>query len=350
MLLLKYEFGSSNYKIWLTDLTHIWVEELKQRPLIQRAWDIDSDIDPVESDQRQMLLRHIQDSLDEKPGTKIALSEEGSNGLLLTAYTPLPKPLQPLQWPIHLNHSSQSSLTNQLLLPLLAEKLLARDQIAFLLSSLSHKDHVITKLTDKMQNEGIELGKVFPSAMSSKSSRKASSREEVGKMVQGLATFDERQWSNQFAPDKDFPGSCRDLLSRLFAHGGAFASTAINEQVDAGAWWERLSDGGHAMDEERKDSAQSTVQQFVKHETQVRTSKCLPTGKGLSVFISRGRRQVIHQPLQTSISLHQKKWFCRREKAVSKIAHQRQWMEIQLLIPAMMTLIQCRQDLKVKKA
>ncbi|KAL8759139.1 MAG: hypothetical protein Q9199_000959 [Rusavskia elegans] len=268
MLLLKYEFGSSSYKIWLTDLTHIWLEELKQRPLIQRAWDIDSDIDPVESDQRQMLLRHIQDSLDEKPGTKIVLSHKGSNGLLLTAYTPLPKPLQPLQWPIHLNHSSQSSLTNQLLLPLLAEKQLARDQIASLLSSLSHKDHVITKLTDKMQNEGIELGKIFPSAMSSKSSRKASSREEVGKMVQGLATFDERQWRNQFATEQDVPGSCRDLLSQLFAHGGAFASTAINEQVDSGAWWERLSDGSHAMDEDKKDSAQSPVQQSVKHETQ----------------------------------------------------------------------------------
>ncbi|KAL8658281.1 MAG: hypothetical protein Q9226_001128 [Calogaya cf. arnoldii] len=276
MLLLKYEFGISNYKIWLTDLTHIWVEELKQRPLIQRAWDIESDIDPVESDQRQMLLRHIQDSLDEKSGTKIAISRtEGSSGLLLTAYSPLPKPLQPLQWPIHLNTSSQSSLTNQLLLPLLAEKLLAREQIASLLSSLSHKDHVITKLTDRMQSEGIELGKVFPSAMTSKSSRKASSREEVGKVVQGLAVFDEHQWNNQF-PDRDVPGSCRDLLSRLFDNGGAVASTAIDEQVDVCAWWERLSDDGPALDEEKKGSAQSSVPHPVRRETQPSTAPVNP--------------------------------------------------------------------------
>ncbi|KAI4227076.1 MAG: hypothetical protein L6R36_002695 [Xanthoria steineri] len=277
VLLLKYEFGSSSYNIWLTDLTHVWVEELKQRPLIQRAWDIDSDIDPVESDQRQMLLRHIQDALDEKPGTKIVLSDdEGSNGLLLTAYTPLPKPLQPLQWPIHLNRSSQSTLTNQFLLPLLAEKLFARDQIASLLSSLSHKDHVITKLTDKMQNEGIELGMVFPSTMASKSIRKASSREEVGKMVPGLAAFDERQWSVQFASEQDVPGSCKDLLSQLFARGGTLASTAINEQIDPGAWWEGLSDGVHAMNEEEKDSAQSSIPQPVKYEAQPKTTSSNP--------------------------------------------------------------------------
>lgn len=284
VLLLKYEFGSSSYSIWLTDLTHVWVEELKQRPLIQRAWDIDSNIDPVESDQRQMLLRHIQDALDEKPGTKIVLSDdEGSNSLLLTASTPLPKPLQPLQWPIHLNRSSQSTLTNHFLLPLLAEKLFALDQIASLLSSLSHKDHVITKLTDKMQSEGIELGMVFPSTMASKSIRKGSSREEVGKIVPGLAAFDERQWGIRFASEQDVPGSCKDLLSQLFVRGGTLASTAINEQVDPGVWWEGLNDGVHAMDEEKKDSAQSSIPQPVKYETQVRTPKCLPIGKGSSV-------------------------------------------------------------------
>ncbi|KAL8877453.1 MAG: hypothetical protein Q9198_004538 [Flavoplaca austrocitrina] len=267
-LLLKYEFGVSSYKIWFTDLTSIWVEELKQRPLIQRAWDIESDIDPVESDQRQMLLRRIQDSLDEKSGTKITLArDQSSSGLLLTAYSPLPHPLQPLKWPIRLNTSSQSSLTNELILPLLAEKLLARDQIASLVSSLTQKDHVITKLTDKMQNEGIELGKVFPSAISSKSSRKASSRDEVGKVVQGLATFDEHQWSSQLASDRDVPGGCRELISELFAHDVGFASTTIAEQVDVGAWWERLGNQSDATYEEKEISPPLSLPQSAKRES-----------------------------------------------------------------------------------
>ena len=286
-LLLKYEFGVSSYKIWFTDLTNIWAEELKQRPLIQRAWDIESDIDPVESDQRQMLLRHIQDSLDEKSGTKITLAlDQSSSGLLLTAYSPLPHPLQPLKWPIRLNTSSQSSLTNELILPLLAEKLLARDQIASLISSLTQKDHVITKLTDKMQNEGIELGKVFPSAISSKSSRKASSRDEVGKVVQGLATFDEHQWSSQIASDRGVPGGCRELVSELFAHDVGFASTTIAEQVDVGAWWQRLGNQSDATYEEKEVPPPLSLPQSAKRESPVSTYECPPDGRGLSSFVS----------------------------------------------------------------
>ena len=350
VLLLKYEFGNSSYKIWLTDLTHIWVEELKQRPLIQRAWDIDSDIDPVESDQRQMLLRHIQDSLDEKSGTKIALSsDQGSRGILLTTYSPLPKPLQPVRWPIHLTPASQSSLTNELLLPLLAEYLLARDQVTSLLSSLSYKDHIITKLTDKMQTEGIELGKVFPSAMSSKSSRRTTSREELGKSVQGLAVFNEHEWRTQFVLGRDIPGSCRELLSRLSAQAGAFASTPINEQVEPDAWWERLSDGGHARDEEKEDSPQSPVRDSVKYETQVSSPKGIATIQDSSFCLSQGRRQVTPGPLQTAVSLHQKRLFCRRGGAIPGTTHQRHSMELRLLIQAMTILMQCNQTFKDKK-
>ncbi|KAL9000983.1 MAG: hypothetical protein Q9169_000467 [Polycauliona sp. 2 TL-2023] len=288
MLLLKYEFATSSYKIWLTDLTNIWVEELKQRPLIQRAWDIDSDIDPVESDQRQMLLSHVQDSLDEKSGTSIALShDEGSEGLLMTAYSPLPKPLQPLKWPIHLKTSSQSNLTNELILPLLAERLFVRDQVTSLLSSLSHKDHVITKLSDKMQNEGIELGKVFPSAMSSKSSRRASSREEVGKVVQGLAVFDERRWSEQLTFHRDVPNGRRDLLEQLFAQDGAFAAATVNEQIDPGAWWEGLKASGHTKDEEKKDSSvvksKTTPSMTTPHHLPVSSNEHQPSPKAVAL-------------------------------------------------------------------
>lgn len=297
-LLLKYEFGVSSYKIWITDLTHIWAEELKQRPLIQRAWDIESDIDPVESDQRQMLLRHIQDSLDEKTGTKITFArDQSSNGLLLTAYSPLPHPLQPLRWPIRLNTSSQLSLTNELILPLLAEKLLACDQIASLISSLNHKDHVITKLTDKMQNEGIELGKVFPSAISSKSSRKASSRDEVGKVVQGLATFDEHQWSSQIASNRDVPRGCRELVSKLFAHDVGFASKTVPEQVDVGAWWERLGDQSDATYEEKEVLPPHSLPQSAQRESPVSTYEYPPCGRGSSSFVSLKRYRIIYQTL-----------------------------------------------------
>ncbi|KAI4177014.1 MAG: hypothetical protein LQ348_005889 [Seirophora lacunosa] len=171
---MKYEFGISSYKICVTDLSRVWSEALEQRPLVQRAWDIETDIDPIESDQRQLLLQKIKDSLSEVPGTRLALSRRvGSNGLQLTAFSPLPKPFKALQWPFYLSSSTQLTLTNELVLPLLGEQLLFRKKIETLLGTISEKDYVISKLTDKLQVEGIDLPKVFPGAVSSKSSRRS---------------------------------------------------------------------------------------------------------------------------------------------------------------------------------
>lgn len=307
-LLVKYEFGSSNYKILLTDLTRIWIEELKQRPLIQRAWDIDSEIDPVDSDQRQVLLRHIQDSLDGKSGTKLALSkDQGPRGILLTAYSPLPKPLKPLRWPIHFTASSQSSLTNELLLPLLAEHSIARDQIISLLSSLNDKDHVISKLTDKMQAEGIELGKVFPSAVSAKSGRKAGSREDLGNSVQGLGAFNEHQWRAQSIDGRQMPGSCRELLLKLLAQRSGLASTGIIEQVEHGEWWELVGDEPDLEVNERKDSPHAHTNKAVKKEISVSTSEPFSACEDSCYFLRQSQRHFFMERLQKSISLGQNK-------------------------------------------
>ncbi|KAL8785169.1 MAG: hypothetical protein Q9213_003515 [Squamulea squamosa] len=119
-----------------------------------------------------------------------------------------------------------------------------------------------------MQAEGIELGKVFPSAMSSKASRKANWREELGKSVQGLAMFNEHQWRTQSAPAWEVPNTCKDLLSQLFAQGGTLASKAISEQVELDAWWERLDDEEHVSEEEKKDFRQYSTQHPVKNEAQ----------------------------------------------------------------------------------
>lgn len=244
-LLVKYEFGTSRYKIWVTDLTHIWVEALDQRQLIQRAWDIDTDIDPVEADQRQMLLKRIEDSLDGVKDTKLVISKGATpNGFILTAHSPLPKPLKPLEWPFRLVVASPITLTNELILPLLANQMANHEQISSLLTIVKNKDYVIGKLVDHMEAGGIELGLVFPHAASSKHSRKANSREDVGKVVQGLETFDEHQWRFQCASDHDVPRDGKNLLSQLSGHGDGLGSFSISEQSDFGPWWENLGDGG----------------------------------------------------------------------------------------------------------
>lgn len=269
-LLVKYEFGTSSYKIWITDLTYVWGETLDQRPLVQRAWDIETDIDPIESDQRQMLLQKIKDSLNEVPGTKLALSRnEDLNGIQLTAFSPLPKPFKALQWPFYLAVSPNSSLTNELVLPLLGEQLRLRKKLDSLLDFLSEKDHVINKLTDKLQSDGIELGKVFPGAISSKSSHKSISKEELGKSVKGLGSFDEAQWQRQCTDDLDIPGNCQGLFSQLLAHNSRLGSSRVEEQLTASAWWEQLSADRPLADDGNEDFLQAQSQSFTANDFQV---------------------------------------------------------------------------------
>ncbi|KAI4244412.1 MAG: hypothetical protein LQ352_006820, partial [Teloschistes flavicans] len=260
-LLIKYEVGASNYKLWLTDLTHIWAETLAQRPLVQRAWEIDSEIDPIEIDQRERLLRHIKDALDEVKGTKLVLSNENvSNRLTLKGKCPLPKPLKPLIWPFRLLLEPQSTLTNELILPLMAQQLAMCNQVSLLLATIKDKDHVIGKLTDKIQSEGVDLGKVFPSVASSKHGSKAKVREHLAKSVPGLGVFNKDHFESQGPQELDVSGSTVDLLSQLSVNANGLTSFNMIQQSTLGAWWEDLGAEGALEADEKQDFSGSFSQ------------------------------------------------------------------------------------------
>ncbi|KAL9578330.1 MAG: hypothetical protein Q9212_005786 [Teloschistes hypoglaucus] len=268
-LLIKYEVGASNYKLWLTDLTHIWAETLAQRPLIQRAWEINSEIDPIEVDQRERLLSHIKDTLDEVKGTKLVLSNENvPNRLTLKGKCPLPKPLKPLIWPFLLLLEPQSTLTNELVLPLMAQQLAMCNQVSLLLSAIKEKDHVIGKLTDKIQSEGVDLGKVFPSAASSKHGSKAKVREHLAKSVPGLGVFDKDLYESRGPPELEVSGKSVDLLSQLSTHASSFTSFNVTQQSTLEAWWEHLAAEGDLEADEKQDSFGSLSQDSAAYEFQ----------------------------------------------------------------------------------
>lgn len=269
-LLVKHDFGTSNYKIWVTDLINVWSETLDQRPLVQRAWDIETDIDPLESDQRQTLLQKIKDCLDKVPGTKLALSRSSDlRGIQLTAFSPLPKPLKALQWPFYLASSAKITLTSELILPLLGEQLRLRGKVDSLLQILKDKDHVVSKLTDKLQSEGVAIGEVFPGAVSPKSSRKAVSEVDLAKSVKGLGSFDEDQWLRQCTNDCDVPGSYQGLLSKLFAETKGFSSLNFREQLPDGDWWEHLDAGTPLADDGGAKAPQSQSPSSTANDFQV---------------------------------------------------------------------------------
>ena len=258
-LLTQHEFGKSNYTVFVTDLTNIWTESLEQRPLIERAWAIDSPIDPVDSEQREKLLSHIQDALDGKKNIEIQLSAADSpQRLHLTAHIPLPKPLKPLIWPFHLMLMPQSTLTNEFLLPCIGQQVNATHEVASLLHCLRDKDFVISKLLEKMQAEGIDLAKVFPSAAPLKSGRKPSSREDIGRSVQGLGQFNEENWRAQFAKSYEIANDKNSILAQAFASSDHISLSSIRGISDFDSWW-LYAESNSSQKNERKLNSKLSI-------------------------------------------------------------------------------------------
>ena len=232
-LFVKHRFGTSVYTVFLSDLTYIWTESLDRRQIIKRAFDQDTSIDPSEgSDQLSLLLQHIQNALEGKAGTSLAILpglERGS--LIVRASSTLPAPLSSLCWPLHLSQSAQGLLRTELLLPCLARLSQARLEVSSLLGHLKDKDHVISRLIDKMQASGMELNAVFPTSAPAKMS-KANIRDSLTKSVKGLKAFDEMTWR------RSLPNTALEepIDFREIGEPSIPSSTFINEQAEEN-WW-----------------------------------------------------------------------------------------------------------------
>lgn len=239
-LIIKYEIGTSDYTVWVTDLTLIWSESLDRKRIIRRSFDVDTSIDPSEDpDQLRLFLKGVGDALAQQPTTTLDLMHNvRDHNLLLRTFTPLPGSLKPLEWVIELLPALQSTLTAELIVPMLSQQMLANAEKASLLHQLKEKDQIIAKLTDKMQSEGIDLGRLFPGVVSKSS--KAMSRQALGKSVKGLGEFDEHQWrsrlTNNVASSKEFI----ELVTEAF-------NVNLGDQPEAAQipehrnWWEKLS-------------------------------------------------------------------------------------------------------------
>ena len=250
-LLIKYEFGSDNYKVWLTDLSYIWTESLPRKQLITKAFAMDTSIDPSEHPtQMSLFLKSIKDALRQSPGT--SLSADQSNDiqqLTLHTTTSLPHPLQALEWSIVLVLAPQPTLASEFVSPLLNQQLTAKAEKTSLLQQLKEKDNVIFKLIEKMQGDGVDLAKVFPGAVSSKSGTGPNARRAVAKSIKGLAEFNENQWQSQLAKDNAAPRDWGDFLPKVFDDGGENIDEGL-QVSDCGEWWKKIGP---------QDSQQETV-------------------------------------------------------------------------------------------
>ena len=240
-LLLKYELGPSDYKVWLTDLSYIWTESLDRRQILRRAFNIDTSIDPSEdSTQMRLFLNSVANALRHHSGTRVDLDESNDiKQLTLHTSTPLPHPLQPLDWSITLMLAPQYTFASEFVLPLLSQQLTAKVEKTSLLQQLKDKDSVISKLIEKLNGDGVDLGKVFPGALSSKSGTGPTARGIVAKSIKGLREFDQDQWESQFVRENAISRDVGSVLPEIFENDGKDAGDGL-QIADCGEWWKRV--------------------------------------------------------------------------------------------------------------
>ena len=203
---------------------------------------MDTSIDPSEdAAQRRLFLKGIEDALQQSPGTSLSMDESNDiQQLTLHATTSLPHPLQPLEWTFRLVLAPQTTFASDFVSPLLSQQLTAKAEKTSLLQLLKEKDHVISKLVEKMQGDGVDLVKVFPGAATSKSGTTGpNARRAVAKSIKGLTEFDQDQWQSRLAKDNGPFRDWGDFLAKAFDDDGK--DIGEGPQVsEFGEWWKRI--------------------------------------------------------------------------------------------------------------
>ena len=266
-LLIKASFTATSYSIYLTDLSQLWSESLDRRQIIRRALDAETSIDPSEgTDQLNLLLQKIQGAFAGQHESRLVLSWSGvDKHLLLDISTSLPAPLHSLEWRSCLVPAPPALLTTELFLPCLRQQVLIISETRSLLELLKEKDHVISRLVDKLQSTGIEMSAVFPGAAGLRSTKNANSREVAARMVKGLGEFEEPKWRKDVRASFSPPTNISELVQNVFSNNMSESLETNTEQGDS-MWWEHLKNGRTLGDQP------STVLPFRSNSTSSPTS------------------------------------------------------------------------------
>lgn len=249
-LLVKYYFGTSHYNMFVTDLTFLWTESLERKQIIKRALTLDTSIDPSEDkEQFLLLLNNIQKALDIEKASNTSLSRsQTSNCLDLSTITPLPAPLKPLQWRFNLSPAPQSMFTLEVLVPCLSHIASSKTQIASLLQQIKEKDHLVSRLIEKMQIDGSDLSKIFPGLSGLKVGPQQSVREIAGKCMKSLGVFNEEHWRNEMSKAPSLSMSLSDALSNVFSFDPR-DTPRIEVEPSSATWWQHLKHGENPIEE-----------------------------------------------------------------------------------------------------
>ncbi|OAL39804.1 hypothetical protein AYO20_00716 [Fonsecaea nubica] len=286
---LFYSFSTEEQSLTLllTDLISIWECSLDKYDILAAAARQQTSIDPsVSSDQFAVLLSKIRKSLGDGANSLIRGGRANSQTLLLRTRKDLPRPLRPLEWTFTLEPQRASELAERVLRPSLHEVFVSQTKINSLLGIIKDKDHIISRLLDRVGNSAVDLSLVFP-GIAGFASRKGGhvSVADAKKHVPGMTSFDEKSWTRQFANDEGYEGADRTGLSNLvrgcekcFAHSKAeheswvkdLPSTEKPDQNDHASRDQSVPPSTKATKDARKESGrddESTDDEFERQAT-----------------------------------------------------------------------------------
>lgn len=240
-VLVKTRADDKGYDIQLTDLSRVWGERLDREAIGERAAQLRCSIEPGEQDQYEKFIEKIVDALESKKGTTLDLKST-SKGLSLQLSAPLPKPLSPFKWNVEVSRLPDSFVAAELVSPLLRQANTLQHQIQQLVDELAAKDHVISKVTDRLEQSKSQLQEIFPTVSNVKLNTKSkkSQREQLSGHVKGLAAFDEDSWRDSTASAEVAEDLSADLLDVVFKDAPAHGRSDDNRHAENGEWWTTL--------------------------------------------------------------------------------------------------------------
>ncbi|KAK1752689.1 XRCC4-like factor-domain-containing protein [Echria macrotheca] len=247
-LLVSADFSDEAYTLRLTDLANVWSESMERRPIIKRGVVEDTSIDPSDGpDQIKRMLELLRAAFDpsdpEHSNTSLSIATDQKDSLLIHVTCVLPEPLKPFRWPMHLAKNPQTSLTTELVLPLILAQEAQASQVEQLVACIRDKDAVIARLVDKLEATGIGLEHVF-NALSGK---RRVTRKVADEKVKGLAPFREDEFRREMLerqPTSTQP-DVTSILEGVFGGAGLTYESGLSLEASRllDDWWIKLGKG-----------------------------------------------------------------------------------------------------------
>ncbi|RYO76998.1 hypothetical protein DL766_000611 [Monosporascus sp. MC13-8B] len=234
-----FDVESSSYSLQVTDLANVWAETLDRKGILRRSLNEDTSIDLSDGDREQwrVFLTKLEAAFDpaspDHKHTSLTLSPHNDSGLTLNIACILPKPLEPLKWPVFLTKRQPDVLASELVVPLIQAKQVLSQEADYLVAKLKEKDAVITRLVDKLQAVGTGLENAFHGLPIKRKVTRAMAEEKV----QGLAPFNEHGWRSQCAPTLKAHQDVPSLVSDAFSNGEIPRGRDVKVPKQINDWW-----------------------------------------------------------------------------------------------------------------